>query len=150
MGAVDTNRCGELKFFEGSKELDPDDVNLWDKVDSSVWIEAYDKSGENMPNYMKDLYQAGLPKIAMTGKKAGKVIVYGTSGDMDKHSNFKDLFYNPGLRQQLNNNGYFISGASRKGKQENRLFRTISKALYKAQVFLVKTTNDIFRRSRNL
>lgn len=51
----DISRCGELKFFNGNEELDPDDPNLWDKVDSSVWIEAY-KSTADMPDYIRDIY----------------------------------------------------------------------------------------------
>lgn len=172
MGAVDTNRCGELKFFEGSKELDPDDVNLWDKVDSSVWIEAYDKSGENMPNYMKDLYKqkSEFQSVVKSEDKLMGAIFHLKDGSRIKIFS-ADPVINKELKESLPGKSGkkftltldrewfkrenetiddYFSRVDREGKQGNRLFRRISKALYKAQIFLVKATNDIFRRSRNL
>lgn len=113
-----------VKYFEGSKELDPDDPNLWDKVDSSVWMEAYDKSGEGMPNYIKDLYKAS-DRYPGENQNSFKITL---------HKDWRNSLI------IVDDN---LSRPSRKSKQRNWLFRRISKIMHKAQVFLVKRKTKV-------
>ncbi len=120
----DINRTGELKFFENNKELDPNDPNLWDKVDSTAWKEAYDKSGEGMPNYIKDLYKAS-DRYPGENQNSFKITL-----DKDWRNSLIIVDDN-------------LSRPSRKSKQRNWLFRRISKIMHKAQVFLVKRKTKV-------
>lgn len=148
----DISRTGELKFFENNKELESNDPDLWNKVDSTTWARAYDKSGEGMPDYIKDiyskrdLYEAALPKLAMTEKRYGKIIILGTGGEVNK--DWHKWEWGQGVRQHIKDDN--LSRTSRKSKQGNRLFRRLGKIMRKAQVFLAKRKSNFLKRSSDI
>ncbi len=118
---------------------------------------------EEMSNYTKEMYEAALPKLAMTEKQREKIIILGTGGELDDKfaEEFKQRVKLPSecypgkngtsfkttLDKDLKNSLIIVDDnlprPSRKSKQRNWLFRRISKIMHKAQVFLVKRKTKV-------